>query len=700
MGNPKQLNTIILLFILSLVFQGCNIKQPTAPSWDVSFNLPIAKKYYTLSDIIQKKSSLISNYTSGTNKDILYYSNIKAISDINIKNQLKVEGTGQTVSNTLGLISIKDDSVTTTLGYSWLNSSLQAGGPGTIPNAENLPINSNFTIANQFSSITINSGSFIISITNYFPSPISMTLNSLSIINKSDGSTVCSFNPNINIPPMQTVFLNTIQFQPNTYVENTLQFVGNISISGNNTYVANLPPNSMNITAKLSNLKLSQAVAKIPEQDVQINGNFTFDNGAAQPSKVSNFVIDSGTLNGSVTNNSNIDAQATITINNFYTPGSAILTRTMLIPHKQTVSVFSNLPLLGYSVSNSVPTNLISYSISVKTTETSNLTSVLSTDSFSGLFSIGTLYLQQITGQLKPSSVNPTLSSVAFDVKDLQNKVQFQQINLSSTNIQIKLHVNNILPGTQFKFGIDQNVSWIKAKNSRESYSLPLNSTTLDKTIITQSDSVVTLNSTSMSTFFKQFTHLPDSIIVNIGGTLNPDYGTISMTNQNNISGSSDIEIPFIVGISGGLVSDSVSIDLSQDDRKKIKDLNSMSASINITNGIPIALSYRGKLFDENNKFLMNFPPKHSDQDTVINIAGAVTDNNGNVTTKTASTIGFSLISNQTVNETTLLSSAKYLRIYMTFNTTNGSNNQPVILKTSNDINITVFGSTDYQVKP
>jgi hypothetical protein len=203
-----------------------------------------------------------------------------------------------------------------------------------------------------------------------------------------------------------------------------------------------------------------------------------------------------------------------------------------------------------------------------------------------------------------------------------------------------------------------------------------------------------------MSTFFKQFTHLPDSIIVNVGGTLNPDYGTISMTNQNNISGSSDIEIPLIVGIAGGLVSDSVSIDLSQDDRNKIKDLNSMSASVNITNGIPIALSFSGKLFDENNKFLMNFPPKHSDQDTVINIAGAVTDNNGNVTTKTASTSSFSLISNQTMNETTLLSSAKYLRIYLNINTTNGTNNRPVILKTTNDINITLFGSTDYQVKP
>jgi hypothetical protein len=107
----------------------------------------------------------------------------------------------------------------------------------------------------------------------------------------------------------------------------------------------------------------------------------------------------------------------------------------MLIPHNQTVSVFSNLSLQGYSVNNSFLTNIISYTVLVKTIATSNFKSVLSTDSFSNNFSIGTLYLQQITGQLKPTSVNPTLSSIAFDVKDLQNKVQFQQINLSSTNI-------------------------------------------------------------------------------------------------------------------------------------------------------------------------------------------------------------------------------------------------------------------------
>jgi len=699
MGKLKQINYIILLFIITLIFQSCNIKQPTAPSWGVTFNLPIAKKYYTLSDIIQKKSSLISNYTSGTNKDILYYSNVKAIDDIIIKNNLKVDGTSQTVSNTLGLISIKDDSVSTSLGYSWLSSSLQAGNLATIPNSSNLPINNtDFSMANQFSSITINSGALVISISNNFPYPVSLTINSLSIINKSNGSIVYQSTPNKTIPYLTTVVLPTYQFTANTLVESNLQFVGNVSINGNNTVIT-LPAYSIKVISKFTNLKLSQAVAKIPEQDVLINGNFTFDEGIAQPTKISKIVIDSGTLNGSVTNNSNIDAQATITLNNFYTPGNVILTKTLLIPHKQTVSVFTSQSLQGYSVSNSVPTNIISYSVAVKTMETSNSTSVLSTDSFSGNFSIGTLYLQQITGQLKPASVNPTLSSVAFDVKDLQNKVQFQQINLSSTNIQIKLHVKNIVAGTQFKFGIDQNVSWIKAKNSTESYSLPLNSTILDKTIITQSDSVITFNSASMSTFFKQFTHLPDSIIVNVGGTLNPNYETISVTNQNNISGSSDIEIPFIVGIVGGQVTDSVSVDLSQDDRKKIKDLNSISSQIKITNGIPVALSFRGKLFDENNKFLMNFPPKHSDQDTVINIAGVVTDNNGNVTTKIETTSNISLISNQTVSETALLSNAKYLRLYLNISTTR-INNQPVIFKTSNDLSITVFGSTDYQVKP
>jgi len=214
-----------------------------------------------------------------------------------------------------------------------------------------------------------------------------------------------------------------------------LQFTGTVSVSGSNGQVITLPPNSIKLTAKFSNLELSQAVAKIPEQDVNINGNITFDNDAAQPTKVSKLVIDSGSLNGLVTNNSNIDAQAIITLNNFYTPDNIILTKTMLIPHNQTVSVFSNLSLQGYSVNNSFLTNIISYTVLVKTIATSNFKSVLSTDSFSNNFSIGTLYLQQITGQLKPTSVNPTLSSIAFDVKDLQNKVQFQQINLSSTNI-------------------------------------------------------------------------------------------------------------------------------------------------------------------------------------------------------------------------------------------------------------------------
>jgi len=700
MRNPKRLFFVFLLFIVSFVFQSCNIKQPTAPSWDVTFNLPIANKSYTLSDIIQKKSSLIRNYTSGINKDILYYSNVKAINDINIKNQLKVDGTSQSVLNTLGLISIKDDAVSTLLGYSWLNPSFQAGNPATVPNAANLQINNtDFSLANQFTSITINSGSLDISINNNFPYPVNLTINSLLIINKNDGRIVYQSTPNITIPYLTTMALATYQFPANTFVENNLQFIGNVSISGNNTVIT-LPSYSIKLTAKFSNLKLTQAVAKIPEQDVLLNGNFTFDDSAVQPTKISKLVIDKGTLNGSVTNNSNIDAQAVITLNNFYTPGNSILTKTLLIPHNQTVSVFTNLSLQGYSISNSVPTNIISYSVSVKTIETANPTSVLSTDSFSGLFNIGTIYLQQITGQLKPTSVNPTLTSVAFDVKDLQNKVQFQQINLNSTKIQLKVHINNILSGTQFKFGIDQNISWIKAKNSTESYSLPLNSATLDKTFITQSDSVISFNSTTMSTFFKQFTHLPDSIIVYVGGTLNPNYETISITNQNNISGSSNIEIPFNVGILGGQVTDSVSIDLSQDDRNKIKNLNSIASVIKIKNGIPVALSFRGKLYDENNKFLMNFPPKHTDQDTIINISGAKTDNNGNITTKIESTTNISLVSNQTISETTLLSNAKYLRIYLNINTTNGTNNQPVIFMTTNDLNIIVFGSTDYQVKP
>ena len=87
--------------------------------------------------------------------------------------------------------------------------------------------------------------------------------------------------------------------------------------------------------------------------------------------------------------------------------------------------------------------------------------------------------------------------------------------------------------------------------------------------------------------------------------------------------------------------------------------MNSLGASLTITNGIPASLSFTAKLYDQNNNFLTYFPPKYQEQDTVISVNGAGVDANGNVISNT--------IQNVTVKtlkaEIDKISKAYYMRV-------------------------------------
>ena len=72
---------------LAFIFYSCNINEPTAPRWDVSLNVPIAKKHYTMYDIVEKKSSEINHYSDGSNKNILYYTDINELDKIDVKDK-------------------------------------------------------------------------------------------------------------------------------------------------------------------------------------------------------------------------------------------------------------------------------------------------------------------------------------------------------------------------------------------------------------------------------------------------------------------------------------------------------------------------------------------------------------------------------------------------------------------------------------
>ncbi len=538
--------SVIIFLLLFAFIQSCDIKEPTAPNWDVSLNVPIANKSYTMFDILENKSSTIQHYTDITNGNLLYYSNTKQMDKIVLSNKLKSDSPGIN-----GAISINSDSVTSDIDFSWISPPVSPGMQVVLPPVPETNVTGNFSLAGQFESIKIESGLIDLEITNYFPSPVKITLRNLILKNTGSGEIIAQLSTSIEILPLQTVKVNSIPISPGVKVKNQLSLESKISSTGSNGQQITLPDKSLRIKTRYRKLMVSE-----------------------------------------------------------------------------------------------------------------------------------------YTGQLEPTVLEKTRSAVSLDVKDIQKKLQFQQINLKNPKIELRFRST-----ANVEFSIDGS---IEARNTIGQRSMmSLSSRTLNRVIISQVDSIITFNADSVSNFFNKFSQFPDSIIVYIGGTVNPNHKTISLNKNDQVTINSKMEFPLEFGLSGGEFSDSVKVDLSNDDRTQIKDVNSLGAGLKITNGIPASFSFTAKLYDQYNNFLMYFPPKYSDQDTVVSVNGAVVDANGNVTSNTIQNVTVKTLK----SEIDKISNAAYMRVKVRLSTS-GTGNQAVKFKTDNVIKFLASGSTNYHINP
>lgn len=691
--TATKLITLVTAFVsIAALVSSCNITtEPTAPNWDVSLNVPIAKKNYTLYDILEKKSGSISHYTSGTNNNLLYYSQTQSIDKIGLTDKLNIEPFSKSTSATIGTINISTDSVKTDVDPRSINAALVPGTQIIVPPINNTPVTVSFSAANQFQSLTIQSGALDLNITNHFSSPVTMTVSNIFIKNAGSGEILVQYSNPIVIPPQGTAGVQSIQITSGVLVKNQLSLECNISTNGSGGQIVTIPNSALTIQTRLHNLQVTSATAKIPQQNpILVDGVVTVDENSTQPNKFQNVKLNGGLLNVSITNNLDLDATATFTIDNLKTPQGQTFTSTNTVPRRQTANIFNNFSLANYSIVslNGSPTNQVSYHVNFQVFTTSDYRTVSSGDGVTGTISLNSLSVKEFQGQLKPTVVNSTRSSVSLNVKDIQNKLKFQQINLK--NPKVELHIK---PTANIEFGINGTIQARNKIGQRSVMTLSLR--TLNTTMITPSDTVIVLNPDSVSNFFGKFSQLPDSLIVYAGGTANPNYKTVDVKNTDQFSGNSKLELPLEIGISGAEISDSVKVDLSKDDRDRINDVNSIGATLKISNGIAAAMSFTGKMYDQYNNFLIYFPPQTSGQDTVISVNGASTDNNGNVVSRSDQTITV----NVGKSDANKISRATYMRVKLKFNTS-AAGNQPVRFKTDDTIGITASGSTNYHVVP
>jgi len=685
--------TIFLLGFISFI-QSCGIKSPTAPSWDISLNLPLVDTTYSILDMIKKDSSIVKpDYTQ---QGLLIYSTVKDVEKIQVSDKLKVDGFSTNTSKTIGSISINGDSTKADIGLDWSQnlSGLPVGTKIPILAESNRSVSSNLAAINQFESAKFEAGTILITVKNNFQQYDTLIINGLTIKNSAaPNEIVAQTTAVLTVPPNSTKSFPAVSFNTNVTVKNQLKFETTVSMTGSGNNLVTIPATAFSITTKFSTLSVSEASAKIPAQNpIAIDSAITMDAASAQPTKFKTIKVANGNLNITLKNNLDVDADVTLEIANLKNASDVKYSVSKTILRKSTTKFVDNISLANFSFVSldANPTNKVNYKVTFTSKASSDYRTIKKTDDFQATVDFSSLGIADFNGLVKPTALDETQSAISLDTKSLQTKFSFKQINFNKPLIELHLSPS---AGAKMNFTINGR---LEAQNSLgQRNTLNLNAHTMDKITITETDTVIKLVADSVSNFFKKFSKLPDSIFVYTGGTLNANYQLVSVNNTSFVAGSSRIEFPLDLGISDGVFTDSVKMDFDADKQKRIRDLNTSDMNLTLTNGLAASFTFTGKLYDSDNTLLMYFPPKHADQDTAITVSGGVTDANGNVVTKTSQTVAVKIAA----GESDLIARAKYMRILVKLNTSR-STNLPVKFKTKDDIRISSFGGVNYHVNP
>ncbi|MHB8906671.1 MAG: hypothetical protein ACYC6D_11170, partial [Melioribacteraceae bacterium] len=398
------------ILILLALTQSCSIKEPTAPNWDVSLNVPITTKSYTLFDIIEKKSSTVQHYTSGSSTNILYYTTTEQIDKISLNNKLKIDPFSKVSSQVIGSLKINSDSVNTSVSLSSINPLLVAGVAIQVPAIDYTPISQNFSLTAEFQTIKIESGAIDLRLTNNFPSPLILSVKDFMIVDRASGVTIAQSLDPIVIQPRQSKVVSSIPLISDVNMSNSLAMSCKLSLSSSNGQFVVLPSTALVVSAKMKNLVASEVVAKIPQQNpVVINDVVLIEGSLSQPDKFQNIILDSGLLNISITNNLDVDVAVNFSIPNLKNSQNIAFTANQIIPRKSSnVKLFNGLSLKDYSITTltgptGIPTNQVNYLAMFQTQSTNDYRTIKNTDLVSGYVELSSLVLRRFTGQLKPT---------------------------------------------------------------------------------------------------------------------------------------------------------------------------------------------------------------------------------------------------------------------------------------------------------
>ncbi|MFH2031008.1 MAG: hypothetical protein ABIJ40_10385 [Bacteroidota bacterium] len=680
----KRFGTLIPIFMLMIFGLNSCFDAPgdfVAPRWDVNITAPITEKSYTIQEAIEKDTSIIRWYTDPGREGLLYYSDVQPISAIKIADNLNVAGFSTHASQKIGSIKINnvDPIITGILLEDW--TSLTSGSQAIFPENENA-VSISFPEISAFQSVTLESGTLNIKIRNKLP--VITELRGIIIKNADDNSVVAQkpASEKITIPPNDSA--SVIFDLAGKKIKNALKYDGTLYSPGSGGNIVTLPSEAgTELEVSFENLSVSETVAPLPEQDpFTKDGNVAIDDSTY----IEKAVFGSGSFEIVFNNHLDVDISLRLEIKNLKRPNGSSFVETISLSRSEANKSISEPDIKGWSIATQTPgtpTNELEYSAVISTLP-SNDARVLSKEDSIGIdINFGSLSFAEIEGKIKPTSFNIEPTTFSMDLGDLSETFKYDDINFKSTNIDLVLNSS-----ADIEFELSAK---LRASNGIIERSIEMNNI-----LITSSPpaTIINLSDYGLNDMMNSFdSALPNEFFFEGGVIVNPNYKVSSISQSDSISGQTEIEFPLNVGIGGGSFRDTVDIDISKDNEKDIEKINFAAVTVELTNKIPVNITFTGEVLDSLGNILLILPPTHNDV-TEIKVPAPTVDQNGNVVSAGTVTQTIKLYS----DDVKKLLGNKRLVLVFSLDTAPVSNTNPVKFKITDTIQARITAEASYLV--
>ncbi|MCF8265650.1 MAG: hypothetical protein K9I99_14210 [Melioribacteraceae bacterium] len=698
--NSRKWILPLLVFSVLLLLQGCFDlpEDPKAPKWNIAFNAPGTDTTITIGDIIEDDSTITTRDEGGV-IGLLYFTDTTSIEPVTIDENLNIDNFSTTFGQKIDEISINAvpaDSVSVGLS-DWGKTPGNAVAFGEIAIFPEI----DFPVIDEFEEVVFKSATLNVKVTNRLP--IDIDIQKFELVNKGDGSIIFTdtYTTSVGAPNgggLRLTASGGSQLIPidlaGKTLTNQMKFVGAMAKPGND--VVDLDPNdAVTVTSEFDNnsLVIESARAELPAQDpFQVNGQVSF----ADSNKIEEAILESGVLDFTIDNNFDMDLTLDLTLQQLLTPQGQPYNTIVNLQANQKGNTDATInDLSNYSISSGVPNTTMdafNYDITVTVlgSPPGQTSEISIQDSIAASIDFRDVTVRSFKGKVAPFSFALDPTNFEMDFGDLNQQLQFDQINFGDPEILI-----NLVNSADVEAAIDGNVT---ASNGTASEDQVI---ALSSTIGAKQTTTIDLSADFKNAFTNFRNGLPNNFSVNGTVTGNPNYETGTVTNKDSVKGDVFLTLPLDIGIKAGTYIDTLELDSESD--SIIQDITSATLIMEITNAIPVDIRFSGTVLDENDHETLDVPPLNS-----VIVDGSTSADYIFIPAPTVNSSGV-VIAEATVKEEISLTgtqidaflNGKKLAIRLELMTSNADATtppQPVKFTTENWIKIKVWGKGDLLV--